>query len=276
MTRTAAKTAKSRNATLGSKKVSKRNQQEEAPYDPHGRGTIGPTSAKIMYVKMRNGEDMVALVSTLKDHNKELLEDIQTRETDAKSRKGLLAILEKEKVASRPFMTEKDDDRVFVLYYPATVTYMPAGTQKMPAMYLSPWVSTAVTVNQLFRISADQIMTMFEPADGVKTYYSEVMRKMIFAITLSLHQETLASIDPKSELGKIVKGLKESGRQQSHQQKPEDEDDDYIAAMLEKARKPLTEDVGNVDEHSTNTPTNTTAANTVPSIIVAGDKKTLH
>jgi hypothetical protein len=242
-------------------------------------GRLGPTSAKIMYVKMKNGEDMVALVSTLKDHNRELMEDIQTRETDAKSRKGLLALLEKEKATTRPFVAEKDDDKVFVLYYPAVVTYMPAGTQKMPAMYLSPWVSTAVTVNQLFRVSADQILTMFDPADGVKTYYSEVMKKMIFAITLSLHQETLASIDPKSELGKIVKGLQQN---QPRQQKPEDEDDDYIAAMLEKARKPLAEDVGDINEHKNTPPsvaaptTTTKPANTVPSIIVAGDKKTLH
>jgi hypothetical protein len=261
--------------TTPSSKVRKTKKvSAEVAHDPRGRGTIGPTSAKIMYIKMRNGEEMVSLISTLKDHEKELREDIVMREKDAKKRAQILAVVEDNARKERAFRTEKDADKIFVIYYPALVTYMPAGAQKTPAMFLSPWVSTAVTGNQIFNISADQISTMFEPSEGVKTYFSEIMRKMIFSITLSMHQETLSQIDPKSELGKIVRGLSNN---QPQQKKPEDEEDEYIAAVLEKSRKPLVEDVGEVNKHSEKSPaTAAVAANTVPSIMIAGDKKTLH
>lgn len=274
------RTANNRKSATLSSKISKTKKKQEVPYDQRGRGTIGPTSAKILYIKLRNGEEMVSLISTLKDHEKELREDIMMREKDAKKRNQLLAIMNDNATKDLAFRTEKDPDKIFVVYYPALVTYMPAGQPKTPAMFLSPWISTAVTVNQLFNISADQISTMFEPSEGVKRYYSETMRKMIFSITMQMHEETLASIDPNSELGKIVKGL--SGRNQnSQQQKAEDEEDDYIAAILEKSRKPMAEDVGEINEHKKVTPSSVAVsseskANTVPSIIVAGDKKTLH
>jgi hypothetical protein len=267
-----AKTKKTTTTTTPSSKVRKKEKSIE--HDPRGRGTIGPTSAKIMYIKMRNGEEMVSLISTLKDHEKELREDIVMREKDAKKRAQILAVVEDNARKERAFRTEKDSDKIFVIYYPALVTYMSAGAQKTPAMFLSPWVSTAVTSNQIFNISADQISTMFEPSEGVKTYFSEIMRKMIFSITLSMHQETLQSIDPKSELGKIVRGL--SGNNQPQQKKAEDEEDDYIAAVLEKSRKPLVEDASEANKHLGNSPSAADVANTVPSIIVAGDKKTLH
>lgn len=249
--------------TTKSRKVEKKIKTEPA------RPTR-PAPARLVYLRMHNGDEIVTLMSTLKEYYAELLFDVETKEKDPKIKKKLVdAISAKDELEfDMSHMKVNSMDDVFVMYYPTRVSYINSPT-KGPALFLQPWISTSITVRQVFRFDKGTILAIAEPEDGLKEYYTATMRKMMMAAAFAMHQKAELMIDPNSPMGKVMAGLK---GQNAHSKEAEDQDDEYVADMIAKSRqKPAPEQTGEIKGHE-----NTSSANVLPSIIYAGDKKTLH
>jgi hypothetical protein len=120
------------------------------------------------------------------------------------------------------------------LHYPLRIAYMPLATQKgVPALVLTPWISTTISSAQVFRISMEKVTTLARPEIALESYYNSVTQRLILSVALRQSTESGVEFDPQSELGKKLKEVKEDMTREK-----EDFEDDQIAEALEKARRP--------------------------------------
>ena len=240
---------------------------------------LGPASARCMVIKLSNGEELVALVADGKSHVREFTKDVNAKEKDPKMRKAVMESFNNEISDTLSIKDRKMED-VIVLYYPMVITQgqLLDAKKQVGSIFLQPWVSPSMSTTQIFFLTKEQVVTMFEPTYNIKAYFSNAMSRLIVMITASMTQDAMAQIDPKSELGKLMAKLKQSTKQPQYETQ-EEQEDAYVEKMITKSREPLKpaeSDVTNKQAEETPKVEDQNEEIPVPSVTVGGVKKTLH
>ena len=219
---------------------------------------------QVLYLKLNTGEELVSIVEKPAVQIAKLMESTLA-EPDSKKRRAIIKELN--------WDFENTPAEMMELHYPSKITYVP--TQKgIPAIVLLPWISTTISSNQVFRVSVANIITMSQPDAGLIEYYRSVMQRVIISIAMRLHATNPDAInDPDGSVMKQINNLKKAIEQEQ-----EDYEDGEIAEILTKAKTKPVDQSDASKLHSLGTPSAVAsgASNTVPSIIVGNEKKTLH
>ena len=228
--------------------------------------TIKEFQSKIFYIKLKTGEELISLVGTVGERLAQIRMDV-LREPNIALRAEFLADLadldaeERSMIDLSPGMIE--------LHYPTRIIFLPS-PKGVPSLILTPWVPTAITSKQTFRISMDSIQTMAVPDAGIMIYYNTVIKKILLMI--AFFTQAKGDIDPNSVLGLQLNELKKT-----IQEEQENSEDDEIAKLLAKSRvatKEISDKIESVP-HATNSPS-ISSGNNVPTIYFNAEKKTLH
>ena len=204
----------------------------------------------IFYMKLKTGEELVSFIHKPGSYIEQLMLDA-AQEKDPIKRKIVMEVLEHEKKS-----LEEVGPDMMELHFPTRLGYMP--TPKGPALVLQPWVTAAISPQQVFRISVNDVLTMIEPDDGLKEYYISSVHKLMLHI--GLRMQALGKFTPGVAVGKAMEELQEAIKEEE-----ENESDEQMADVLAKVNKPTIE------------PKQVTSSgNTIPFVVVEGEKKTLH
>lgn len=201
----------------------------------------------ILYLKLKSGEELVSFVHMPGTHIKKLIAETQLDKDHMK--KEIVTEILKEELKSVETLS-KD---IIELHFPCVIVYMP--TPKGMALTLQPWISGSISMQQVFRISMNDVLTMTDPDDSIKAYFFSTIKRMMMFNSMRIRSEEGSS----SELEALREAVKKE---------EEDQSDEQMANLLTKVNTPQKQD------ESANT--QSLSSNNVPYVIYQNEKKTLH
>jgi hypothetical protein len=161
---------------------------------------------RVMYIKLKNGDELVTWVAPFGTGAKLVLLDIeQTNSTRAKTeldKETILQTLEEEhKDRTELFLTKGNhaEANLVELKYPTKLTYSTNYNENLarqtPVVYLTPWISTAISSTQLFPLAKNDIISMTTIEPELMALYVKTVQRIVLSITVSKQMDKFTDSD---------------------------------------------------------------------------------
>lgn len=161
---------------------------------------------RVMYLKLKNGEELVTWVAPFGTGAKLMKLDIESADSSKKTeleKEEILLNLEQEiKDRTELFMTQGNHsvNNLVEIKYPTKLTYSTNYNENLsrqtPVVFLTPWISTSISSSQLFPLAKNDIVSLTSVEPELLALYVKTVQRIVLSITVSKQLEKTGVEEP--------------------------------------------------------------------------------
>lgn len=157
---------------------------------------------RLMYVKLKNGDELVSWIAPFGTGAQLKRLDIEQSnsnnagpqmKTELEKEELLISLEQEIKDRTELFLTKGNhaEQNLVELKYPTKLTYSMSATRQTPVVFLTPWISTSISSSQLFPLAKNDIISMASVEPELMALYVKTVQRIILSITVSKQMEKM-------------------------------------------------------------------------------------